>query len=82
MFNLPNKAGSEAVLYFLFGRLNPSLCKEQFRYVECVYLCLVHFFMPCKTISFVLSLYVIDYENSDRSVNIINTLACSVTMKK
>lgn len=82
MFNLPNKAGSEAVLYFLFNRLNPSLCKEQFRYVEYVYLCLVHFFILCKTISFVLSLYVIDYENSDCSVNIINTLACSVTMKK
>ncbi|CAG5118728.1 unnamed protein product, partial [Candidula unifasciata] len=31
MFNLPNKAGSEAVLYFLFQRLNPSLCQEQFR---------------------------------------------------
>ncbi|CAL1526280.1 unnamed protein product [Lymnaea stagnalis] len=31
MFNLPNKAGSEAVLHFLFNRLNPTLCKEQFR---------------------------------------------------
>ncbi|GFR64790.1 HAUS augmin-like complex subunit 6 [Elysia marginata] len=31
MFNLPNKAGSEAVLHFLFDRLNPSLFKEQFR---------------------------------------------------
>ncbi|XP_059174144.1 HAUS augmin-like complex subunit 6 [Physella acuta] len=31
MFNLPNKAGSEAVFYFLFNRLNPSLCREQFR---------------------------------------------------
>ncbi|RUS84558.1 hypothetical protein EGW08_007653 [Elysia chlorotica] len=31
MFNLPNKAGSEAVLHFLFDRLNPTLFKEQFR---------------------------------------------------
>uniref|UniRef100_A0A2C9M7U9 HAUS augmin-like complex subunit 6 N-terminal domain-containing protein n=1 Tax=Biomphalaria glabrata TaxID=6526 RepID=A0A2C9M7U9_BIOGL len=31
MFTLPNKAGSEAILHFLFHRLNPSLAKEQFR---------------------------------------------------
>ncbi|KAK7492562.1 hypothetical protein BaRGS_00016228 [Batillaria attramentaria] len=31
MFNLPNKAGSEAVLYFLFNRLNPTLCRQEFR---------------------------------------------------
>ncbi|ESO87513.1 hypothetical protein LOTGIDRAFT_235007 [Lottia gigantea] len=31
MFNLPNKTGSEAVLYFLFNQLNPVMCKEEFR---------------------------------------------------
>lgn len=31
MFNLPNKAGAEAVLYFLFGSLNPTLCRQEFR---------------------------------------------------
>ncbi|XP_041368909.1 uncharacterized protein LOC121383147 [Gigantopelta aegis] len=31
MFTRPNKAGSEAVLHFLFERLNPVLCREEFR---------------------------------------------------
>ncbi|XP_025077932.1 HAUS augmin-like complex subunit 6 [Pomacea canaliculata] len=31
MFNLPNKTGSEAVLYFLFSRLNPVMCRQEFR---------------------------------------------------
>ncbi|XP_048254402.1 uncharacterized protein LOC124131503 [Haliotis rufescens] len=31
MFNLPNKAGAEAILHFLFDRLNPVMCKEEFR---------------------------------------------------
>ncbi|KAK6188615.1 hypothetical protein SNE40_004756 [Patella caerulea] len=34
MFCLPNKIGSEAVLYFLFDKLNPIMCKEEFR---CIY---------------------------------------------
>ena len=33
MFNLPNKAGAEAVLYFLFNRLNPVMCRQEFRSV-------------------------------------------------
>ncbi|XP_046574371.1 HAUS augmin-like complex subunit 6 [Haliotis rubra] len=31
MFNLPNKAGAEAILHFLFDKLNPVMCKEEFR---------------------------------------------------
>ncbi|KAL8575401.1 hypothetical protein ACOMHN_000017 [Nucella lapillus] len=31
MFNLPNKAGAEAVLHFLFNRLNPTMCQQEFR---------------------------------------------------
>lgn len=34
MFSLPNKAGAEAVLYFLFSRLNPTLCRQEFRFVD------------------------------------------------
>lgn len=31
MFHLPNKKGFEAVMYFLFEKLNPIQCREQFR---------------------------------------------------
>ncbi|KAK3601053.1 hypothetical protein CHS0354_029279 [Potamilus streckersoni] len=31
MFDLPNKRGAEVVLHFLFSRLNPVMCKEEFR---------------------------------------------------
>ncbi|XP_062572357.1 uncharacterized protein LOC134234321 [Saccostrea cucullata] len=31
MFDLPNRRGAEEVLYFLFSRLNPVMCKEEFR---------------------------------------------------
>ncbi|KAL5004787.1 hypothetical protein ScPMuIL_018243 [Solemya velum] len=31
MFNLPNKRGAEVVLYFLFTKLNPAICREEFR---------------------------------------------------
>ncbi|KAJ8298281.1 hypothetical protein KUTeg_024812 [Tegillarca granosa] len=31
MFDLPNKRGAEVVLHFLFSRLNPEMCREQFR---------------------------------------------------
>ncbi|XP_033750059.1 uncharacterized protein LOC117334504 isoform X2 [Pecten maximus] len=31
MFNLPNKKGAEVVLYFLFNKLNPIMCREEFR---------------------------------------------------
>ncbi|KAK7116262.1 hypothetical protein V1264_001976 [Littorina saxatilis] len=31
MFNLPNKAGAETILYFLFNRLDPALCHQEFR---------------------------------------------------
>ena len=31
MFDLPNKRGSEVVLHLLFEKLNPVMCKEEFR---------------------------------------------------
>ncbi|OWF45969.1 uncharacterized protein LOC110456361 isoform X2 [Mizuhopecten yessoensis] len=31
MFNLPNKKGAEVVLFFLFNKLNPIMCREEFR---------------------------------------------------
>ena len=31
MFDLQNRRGAEEVLYFLFSRLNPVMCKEEFR---------------------------------------------------
>ncbi|XP_069138620.1 HAUS augmin-like complex subunit 6 isoform X2 [Argopecten irradians] len=31
MFNLPNKKGAEVVLHFLFNKLNPIMCREEFR---------------------------------------------------
>lgn len=33
MFNLPNKKGFEAVMHFLFNKLDPAKCKEEFRWV-------------------------------------------------
>ncbi|XP_076103662.1 uncharacterized protein LOC143072553 isoform X2 [Mytilus galloprovincialis] len=32
MFDLPNKRGSEVVLHFLFEKLNPVMCREEFRH--------------------------------------------------
>lgn len=31
MFDLPNRRGAEEILYFLFSRLHPVMCKEEFR---------------------------------------------------
>lgn len=39
MFNLPNKAGAETILYFLFNRLDPALCHQEFRFVVYSYFC-------------------------------------------
>lgn len=32
MFDLPNRRGAEEILYFLFSRLHPVMCKEEFRW--------------------------------------------------
>ena len=38
---MPNKVGAEAVLYFLFNRLDPTLCRQQFRLVHIVALFII-----------------------------------------